>query len=70
MRRNQRWKLGRLPKPLAKAMAAIEADLRLAVPANRNQESDARGWCPGIKPGEVIASALNPVLREACGDCH
>lgn len=43
----------------------IDADMRLSEPANRNQESDARVWCPGIRTGEVIASPLNPVMWEA-----
>lgn len=43
----------------------IDADMRLAAPANRNQEKDARVWAPGIPVGEVMASPLNPVLWEA-----
>lgn len=43
----------------------IDADMRLAPPANRNQEGDARRWCPGVRPGEVIASRLNPRIWPA-----
>ncbi|MCA1654073.1 MAG: phytanoyl-CoA dioxygenase family protein [Sphingomicrobium sp.] len=40
----------------------MDEAMRLAEPANRNQVNDAKRWCPGIAPGEVIASPLNPVL--------
>lgn len=43
----------------------IDVDMRLSVPANRNQEGDARAWAPGIRTGEVMASPLNPVMWEA-----
>ncbi len=43
----------------------IDADMRLASPANRNQEGDARTWAPGIAIGAVMASPLNPVMWEA-----
>jgi hypothetical protein len=31
-------------------------------PANENQESDLKNWFPGLKPGDMINSPLNPVL--------
>jgi Phytanoyl-CoA dioxygenase (PhyH) len=40
----------------------MDAEMRLARPANANQELDARTWCPGVEVGELAASALNPVL--------
>jgi hypothetical protein len=46
-------------------MIYIDADMRLAVPANRNQEVDAQAFCPGVAPGEIMASPMNPLLWEA-----
>lgn len=46
-------------------MIYIDADMRLAQPANRNQESDAARWCPGVRVGERIDSRLNPVVWPA-----
>lgn len=40
----------------------MDADMRLAPPANPRQANDARGWCPGVVVGEVIDSPLNPVI--------
>lgn len=40
----------------------MDAEMRLARPANAAQEVDARTWCPGVGVGEPAASALNPVL--------
>ena len=40
----------------------MDAEMRLAQPANAAQEVDARTWCPGVAVGEPAASALNPVL--------
>ncbi len=40
----------------------MDEHMCLAEPANENQKIDADVWCPGVKPGEVIASELNPVL--------
>jgi hypothetical protein len=42
----------------------MDAEMRLALPANEFQELDARTWCPGVDVGEQAASALNPVLYE------
>ncbi|MGH9457892.1 MAG: phytanoyl-CoA dioxygenase family protein [Thermoanaerobaculia bacterium] len=35
---------------------------RAAVPANENQRVDAEVFLPGVRPGELAASELNPVL--------
>lgn len=43
----------------------MEADMRLAAPANANQASDAGRWCPGVAIGEVIATPINPVVYGA-----
>lgn len=40
----------------------MDADMRAAEPANRNQASDLDRWMPGIAPGELAASPLNPLL--------
>ena len=40
----------------------MEDETRLTVPMTPEEKDDARRWCPGISPGEVIASELNPVL--------
>ncbi len=40
----------------------MDADMRLAEPANENQIADWRTWCPGSIVGEVIHTHLNPVL--------
>lgn len=42
----------------------IDKDARLRTPSNSFEEFDARTWCPGVKPGEVIDSELNPILYE------
>lgn len=42
----------------------MDADMRLAAPDNPRQANDARGWCPGVKEGEIIDSHLNPVMWE------
>lgn len=47
-----------------RAMTIIYMDknMRLAKPANKNQESDWEHWCPGAKIGEIINTPLNPVI--------
>lgn len=42
----------------------IDIDMRMSVPKNSNQARDAERWCPGIKPGELIASPINPPMYE------
>jgi hypothetical protein len=44
------------------AWVYMDQDMRLAVPKNKYQQSDADGWCPGAKIGELIDTALNPAL--------
>lgn len=49
----------------------MDENMRLVEPKNKNQEADIERWCPGIKIGDIIASALNPVLystKSAAGD--
>lgn len=40
----------------------MEDGIRLAAPANKNQQNDWNSWLPGVPIGEVAASRLNPVL--------
>lgn len=42
----------------------IDAEMRLAEPRNNNQVADWKAWCPQVRPGEVIAAPLTPVI---CG---
>lgn len=43
-------------------MIYMDGDMRIAEPTSRAQTRDLERWCPGIRAGEVAASALNPVL--------
>jgi hypothetical protein len=36
--------------------------IRAMEPDNPNRSDDLAGWLPGIKPGELAASPLNPVV--------
>ncbi len=40
----------------------MDAEMRLARPANAAQEVDARTWFPGVEVGEPATTELNPVL--------
>lgn len=40
----------------------MDADMIASEPANEHQAGDLAGSLPGIKPGELAASELNPVL--------
>jgi hypothetical protein len=40
----------------------FDADARLALPANDNQRADLEVFFPGLGPGDIAASDLNPVL--------
>lgn len=49
-----------------KVMTVIYMDknMRLKEPQNSGQENDKKTWCPGVHPGEIVNSRLNPVLFE------
>lgn len=51
-------------KDIRKVMTVIyiDRDMKLKAPANKGQENDWNTWCPNVKIGEVIDSALNPIL--------
>ncbi len=40
----------------------MDADMRMLEPQHRNHRADAALWLPGVKPGEVAASPINPVV--------
>jgi len=43
-------------------MIYIDADMSVAEPMNRMQQSDLAQWLPGLQPGDLAASPLNPLL--------
>ena len=40
----------------------IEDGCRVAEPTNKNQQGDINAWMPGLKPGELVQTHLNPLL--------
>lgn len=40
----------------------MDKDMKLKQPDNKNQINDWNTWCPGAKVGEIINTAINPVL--------
>jgi hypothetical protein len=42
----------------------LDKDARLRSPASPFEAFDARTWCPGVEPGELVDSEINPVLYE------
>ena len=40
----------------------IDSDMIVGEPRNESQDSDLHSWFPGLKPGDLAASALNPVV--------
>lgn len=65
------WNLHSAPgnhsKQLREVMTVIwVADgCRATEPVNFNQERDMRRWMPGLNPGDLVASDLNPVAYKA-----
>ena len=43
----------------------MDADMRLKEPTNANQRFDRAKWCPGAVAGEIIQTALNPVVYQS-----
>ncbi len=43
----------------------MAADSRVIAPDNPNREADLATWLPGLAPGDLAASPLNPVLWDA-----
>jgi hypothetical protein len=46
----------------------MDVDMRLAEPANKNQQLDWEVWTPSTRVGDVMDDPLNPVLWCADGD--
>lgn len=40
----------------------MDANMRVSEPVNAPQRSDLARWLPGLKPGDIAASSINPVL--------
>jgi ectoine hydroxylase-related dioxygenase (phytanoyl-CoA dioxygenase family) len=65
------WTFHRAPENATNAMRAVMtviymADgMRLKAPERPQQQGDADAFCPGVRPGEAIASALNPLVYRA-----
>jgi ectoine hydroxylase-related dioxygenase (phytanoyl-CoA dioxygenase family) len=45
----------------------IDAAMRVALPRNVNQRADLATWFPGLMPGDLAASPLNPEVPLAAG---
>ena len=39
----------------------VEDGCRVTKPINANQERDIERWMPGLHPGDLVASELNPL---------
>ncbi len=42
----------------------MDKEMRLKAPENENQQIDSDAFCPGVQPGELIKTELNPILYE------
>ena len=42
----------------------MDKDMKLKAPENKNQINDWNTWCPGATVGEVINSAINPIIYQ------
>lgn len=40
----------------------MDENIRVTAPKNKNHVTDLERWAPGLEPGSVLSSALNPVL--------
>jgi ectoine hydroxylase-related dioxygenase (phytanoyl-CoA dioxygenase family) len=43
-------------------MIYMDENIRVIEPKNKNHVMDMERWMPGLKPGDVLSSALNPVI--------
>ncbi|HEY5214765.1 MAG TPA: phytanoyl-CoA dioxygenase family protein [Acidobacteriaceae bacterium] len=43
-------------------MIYMDENIRVIEPKNKNHVMDMDRWMPGLKPGDVLSSALNPVV--------
>ncbi len=46
-------------------MIYMDADMEVAAPINPMQQNDLADWLPGLAPGDIAASPLNPLLWTA-----
>jgi ectoine hydroxylase-related dioxygenase (phytanoyl-CoA dioxygenase family) len=46
-------------------MIYMDENIRIAAPANKNQEQDRQDWCAGLPVGSLLEGPLNPVLWSA-----
>ena len=67
------WTLHRAPGNATEAMREVMtiiyfADgVRVGQPQNQQQEADLRGCLPGLKPGDLAASEINPLVYQRQG---
>jgi ectoine hydroxylase-related dioxygenase (phytanoyl-CoA dioxygenase family) len=40
----------------------MDENIRLTAPKNKNHTTDIERWAPGLQPGDVLSSPLNPVV--------
>jgi len=40
----------------------MDENIRLIPPKNKNHILDLQQWAPGLKPGDILSSAINPVI--------
>lgn len=45
----------------------MDENIRITAPKNKNHITDLERWAPGLEPGSVLSSALNPVLYSSNG---
>ena len=43
----------------------MDADMHMTRALSAAQANDAAQWCPGVQPGEPIASPKNPLVYRA-----
>lgn len=49
-------------------MIYMDENIRLTTPKNKNHIADAERWMPGLQPGDLLASPLNPVIYSTIPD--
>jgi ectoine hydroxylase-related dioxygenase (phytanoyl-CoA dioxygenase family) len=45
----------------------MDENIHVTAPKNKNHIADLERWAPGLEPGSVLSSALNPVLYSSNG---
>lgn len=49
-------------------MIYMDENIRLIAPRNKNHIADIERWAPGLKPGDVLASPLNPLIYSSVSE--